>query len=59
MHNKKLAQDINKDTPLGLCNNCNQKSLKMVNEIQTRASDEPSTKFWECINCGISETTNG
>ncbi|CAD8098581.1 unnamed protein product [Paramecium sonneborni] len=58
-HNKYIAQAINKDVALAMCNNCGQKQMKMVNEIQTRASDEPSTKFYECLNCGIGETTNG
>ncbi|CAD8084467.1 unnamed protein product [Paramecium primaurelia] len=58
-HNKYIAQAINKDVALGLCNNCGQKQMKLVNEIQTRASDEPSTKFYECLNCGVGETTNG
>ncbi|CAD8181050.1 unnamed protein product [Paramecium octaurelia] len=58
-HNKYIAQAINKDVALALCNNCGQKQMKLVNEIQTRASDEPSTKFYECLNCGIGETTNG
>ncbi|CAD8068363.1 unnamed protein product [Paramecium primaurelia] len=58
-HNKYIAQVINKDVALALCNNCGQKQMKLVNEIQTRASDEPSTKFYECLNCGIGETTNG
>lgn len=44
LHNKKIAQTINQDTPLNPCGNCGKKSLRLVNEIQTRASDEPTTK---------------
>ncbi|CAD8134532.1 unnamed protein product [Paramecium pentaurelia] len=34
------------------CKGCGQKKVYLVDEKQTRASDEPTTKFFECYNCG-------
>ncbi|CAD8052031.1 unnamed protein product [Paramecium sonneborni] len=35
-----------------MCKGCGQKKVYLVDEKQTRASDEPTTKFFECYNCG-------
>lgn len=34
------------------CKGCGEKKVYLVDEKQTRASDEPTTKFFECYNCG-------
>ncbi|KAM3130256.1 hypothetical protein pb186bvf_017651 [Paramecium bursaria] len=34
------------------CNGCGERKVYLVEEKQTRASDEPTTKFFECFNCG-------
>ncbi|CAD8141441.1 unnamed protein product [Paramecium pentaurelia] len=34
------------------CKGCHQKKVYLVDEKQTRCADEPTTKFFECFNCG-------
>ncbi|CAK88329.1 unnamed protein product (macronuclear) [Paramecium tetraurelia] len=34
------------------CRGCHQKKVYLVDEKQTRCADEPTTKFFECFNCG-------
>jgi transcription elongation factor S-II len=34
------------------CKGCHQKKVYLVEEKQTRCADEPTTKFFECFNCG-------
>lgn len=48
----KLRIEEMKNVPGKLCKNCSQTTVYLTSEKQTRCADEPTTKFYECFNCG-------